>query len=43
VDDVLLVLEYYGQSGGEGDVDGSGLVDVDDLLVIIGAFGENCS
>jgi hypothetical protein len=39
VDDLLLVIAYWGTGG--GDIDGDGTTDVDDLLSIINAWG-NC-
>ena len=39
VDDLLLVIAYWGTDG--GDIDGDGTTDVDDLLSIINAWG-NC-
>jgi len=38
VQDLLLVLEYYGDEDG-GDTDGNGLTDVNDLLIVVAAFG----
>ena len=39
VDDVLEVLSNYGSSNGEGDVDGDGVSDVNDVLAVINGWG----
>jgi hypothetical protein len=39
VEDLLAVVDMWGQAGGDGDVDEDGTVGVGDLLVIIDAWG----
>jgi hypothetical protein len=40
IDDLLLVINFWGQGGGApGDANGNGSVDIDDLLLIINAWG----
>jgi predicted outer membrane repeat protein len=39
VDDLLLVINNWGNAGPEGDVTGNNIVDVDDLLAVINAWG----
>jgi hypothetical protein len=33
------VLDQWGNAGGSADVDGSGFVDFDDLLLVLDAWG----
>ncbi len=39
VNDVLIVIDSFGQSGGSGDVDGDGMVTANDLLLLLGNWG----
>jgi hypothetical protein len=39
VDDLLIVINNWGNAGGPGDVNNSNAVDVDDLLAVINAWG----
>ena len=43
--DVLALLASFGMSGSglEGDLDGNGIVGVDDILAMLSAYGEPCS
>jgi hypothetical protein len=33
------VIDMWGQSGGAGDINGDGIVDIGDLLAIVDAWG----
>jgi hypothetical protein len=35
VDDLLIVINHWGQSGAQGDVTHDGIVNIDDLLLVI--------
>jgi hypothetical protein len=35
VDDLLIVINHWGQSGAHGDVTHDGIVNIDDLLLVI--------
>ena len=37
--DILAVLTSWGNEGGAEDLDGSGLVDFGDLLIVLAAWG----
>ena len=39
VDDLLLVVNNWGATGGPADITGNGIVDVDDLLAVVNAWG----
>ncbi len=39
VDDLLAVLDAWGNKGGPEDLDGSGTVDFGDLLLLLAAWG----
>jgi hypothetical protein len=39
IDDLLAVINAWGQPGGPEDVNGDGTVDIDDLLIVINAWG----
>ncbi len=38
-EDILRVLDAWGNKGGPEDLDGSGTVDFDDLLIVLDAWG----
>jgi hypothetical protein len=40
VDDLLLLISYWGQAG--GDINGDGTTNVDDLLELLTLFGQPC-
>jgi hypothetical protein len=42
LDDLLLVLGFFGSGGSGGDADGDGDTDLDDLLLVLGGFGAAC-
>jgi hypothetical protein len=39
VDDLLILLGDWGESGSDADLDGNGTVDVDDLLILLANWG----
>jgi hypothetical protein len=39
VDDLLMLISFFGTANPDLDLDGDGLVDVDDLLILISNFG----
>ncbi|MBC8201770.1 MAG: hypothetical protein H8E86_06940 [Planctomycetes bacterium] len=40
VNDLLAVIDQWGQPGGSADVNGDGTVDVSDLLTVVGNWGQ---
>lgn len=42
IDDLLMVVNNWGDAGGEGDVNLNGFVDIDDLLEVVNRWGESC-
>jgi hypothetical protein len=39
IDDLLLIVNNWGTSNADADVDDNGIVDIDDLLAVINAWG----
>jgi hypothetical protein len=39
IDDLLIIINGWGNRGGQADLNGSGFVDIDDLLEVINAWG----
>ena len=39
MNDLLVLLEQFGAAGGQADVNGDGVVDVNDVLILIAAWG----
>jgi hypothetical protein len=42
IDDLLLIVNNWGTSNADADIDDNGIVDIDDLLAVINAWG-GCS
>ena len=40
IDDLLTVLENWGEGNSDGDLSGDGDTTIDDLLIVIGVWGE---
>jgi hypothetical protein len=39
VNDLLFVIDYWGQSNSTADLNSDGIVDVTDLLIVVGNWG----